>query len=100
MYSIRSLFSSNSQVLSLLGWEQIEEEGEAFLTLPQNKGVTMAQVRDIQAAQQELARKERDLKRSASAASLPGCSEQQRLRAQIEADRQERAIAQAASTQA
>ena len=82
--------------LSLLGWELIEEEGVEFLTLPAKKGITMAQVRDIQTAQHELSKKQKDLKRSASTASLPSNnSDQQRLREQLEADRRERAAAKA-----
>ncbi len=82
--------------LTLLGWELIEEEGVEFLTLPAKKGITMAQVRDIQTAQHELSKKQKDLKRSASTASLPSNnSDQQRLREQLEADRRERAAAKA-----
>jgi UBX domain-containing protein 6 len=82
--------------LTLLGWELIAEEGVEFLILPEKKAITMAQVRDIQTAQQELSKKQKDLKRSASAASLPSNnSDQQRLREQIEADRLERAAAKA-----
>lgn len=82
--------------LILLGWELIDEEGVEFLTLPAKISISMAHVRDIQTAQQELSKKQRDLKRSASAASLPSNnSDQQRLREQIEADRLERAAAKA-----
>lgn len=84
------------QVLTLLGWDLIDEEGEEFLTLPANKNITMAHVRDIQTAQQELSKKQRDLKRSASTASLPSNnSDHQRLREQLDADRRERAAAKA-----
>jgi len=82
--------------LTLLGWALIDEEGVEFLTLPAKISITMNHVRDIQTAQQELSKKQRDLKRSASAASLPSNnSDQQRLREQIEADRLERAAAKA-----
>lgn len=83
--------------LTLLNWELVvEEDGEEFLTLPTSKNITMAHVRDVQTAQQELSKKQRDLKRSASAASIPSNnSDQQRLREQLEADRRERAAAQA-----
>jgi hypothetical protein len=86
--------------LSLLGWDLVEEEGVEFLTLPAKKNITMAHVRDIQAAQQELSKKLREnMKRSASAASLPqNDSTREQLRQQIEADRLERAAAKAGQT--
>ena len=82
------------EALALLGWIEVIEAEETFLTLPDGKLITMSDVRDVQAAQQELSKKEKDLKRSASAAKLPGSTDQQRLRAQLEADRKERAAAQ------
>jgi hypothetical protein len=51
------------------------------------------QVRAIQEAQQAFKKNERQVKRSKSAASLPGTQEQQALRQQLEADRLERAAA-------
>eukprot|EP00887_Chlorella_sp_A99_P005573 scaffold1.g5573.t1 len=77
---------------SQFGWDAgANEAGEPVLTLPKGTTVTMQQVRTIQDAQAALAKKEQGLKRSRSAAALPGSEEQQRLREQIEADRRERA---------
>lgn len=58
-------------VLRLLGWQHSEDEADGeVLILPEKTHLTMQQVRDIQQAQQNLDRKERDLKRSASAKSI------------------------------
>lgn len=64
--------------LLLMGWEREtnEADGEVLL-LPDRKTLTMQQVRDIQTAQQDLVRKERDLKRSASTASIRSTSSEQ-----------------------
>lgn len=78
------------QALALLGWVEGEEGGEAVLTLPKG-GSTMALVRTIQEAQQEWKKNERQVKRSKSAASLPGTSDTDLLRQQLDADRRERA---------
>lgn len=55
--------------LTMLGWEQQSQDGETFLSLP-DKMLSMSEVRDIQAAQREWQLKQRDMKRSASVASL------------------------------
>jgi len=78
------------QALLALGWQQGEEGGEVVVSLPKGSG-TMAQVRLIQEAQQEFKKSERQMKRSKSAASLPGSKETELLRQQLEADRKERA---------
>ena len=80
--------------LAVMGWEKVQDETDGeVLVLPEAKTTTMAEVRDIQAAQKELERKERDLKRSASAASLRANDDQARIRSQLEADRLERSAA-------
>lgn len=66
-------------VLELLGWERTADaqSGEEVYVLDPKTAATMSQVRDIQEAQQQLTRKQRDMKRSASAASLKGNSDVQ-----------------------
>lgn len=61
-------------VLELMGWERSldAQSGEEVYVLGPKTTVTMSQVRDIQEAQQQLTRKQRDMKRSASVASLRG----------------------------
>lgn len=55
-------------VLSMLGWiEQMDTEGEEVMVLPEKVVLSMAQVRDVQNAQQEL---KKGLSRSTSSASL------------------------------
>lgn len=90
---IRSLVAEvegGLEAMAALGWQQVQEEGEEVLTLAKG-AATMAQVRCILEAQQEFKKNDRQLKRAKSSASLPGSDEQAALRAQIEADRLERA---------
>jgi hypothetical protein len=90
---IRSLIveiEGGLEAMAALGWQQVQEDGEEVLTLAKG-AATMAQVRCILEAQQEFKKNDRQLKRTKSSASLPGSEEQAALRAQIEADRLERA---------
>lgn len=77
-----------------VGWEFQEDAQDGdVLVLPAAKGITMATVRDVQEAQRALTLKQKDLKRSASAASLPSNAGDPKavLREQLENDRRERA---------
>jgi hypothetical protein len=77
-----------------LGWERsVDETDGEILVLPVKAAISMHQVRDIQAAQQELKVKERDLKRSASMTKLNANADSARIRAQLEADKLERSAA-------
>ena len=77
------------------GWEFREdpEDGEVLVLPAGANAITMAHVRDIQEAQRALTLKQKDLKRSASAASLPPNASDPKavLREQLENDRRERA---------
>jgi hypothetical protein len=49
-------------------------------------------VREIQEAQSRLAKRAADMQRSESSRSLPGTDDQERLRAELDADRREREL--------
>lgn len=74
------------EALHLLGWT--EEAG--VLSLEQGKVFTMKEVKEILNAQDRLKRSQKDLSRSKSAAKLPTNSEQEKIKALLDADRRER----------
>ncbi len=102
----RKLKLSNEKITSLivnvpgaldalleLGWQRAaDEDGTEVLVLPAGKHMTMADVRNIDAAAERLADALKAKARAdAAARSRPLDPEKERIRAQMEADRRERA---------
>jgi len=71
--------------MEALGWTRSEQEGEAFLVLPEGAKLTMEEVRAVEAAKDAVKREE--ARRLPAARKVGGAA----LRQQLEADRRERA---------
>eukprot|EP00854_Cymbomonas_tetramitiformis_P022284 gene22284-26883_t len=76
------------ELLAHMGWER---EGEEFLVLPASVQMSMNEVRAIEAAIAKLEQEAKERARARQAAKKPLDPEKARLRAQLEADRAERA---------
>lgn len=80
------------QALQLMGWEAVPNDADGdILVLPEKQSVTMAQVRDIQDAQREVTKRERELQRQAisAAAGLPGNKEQVATKIEMQKDNEQ-----------
>ncbi|GAB4815029.1 hypothetical protein N2152v2_002075 [Parachlorella kessleri] len=81
--------------MKLLGWEEATDEtGEPVLMLPKGRNITMAEVRTIQEAQEQVKKEAKSISRSSSASSMhssKSSKDLEALRAQLEADKAERA---------
>lgn len=77
------------QSLLALGWERDAEDSES-LVIPKGRYFSMAEVRIVQDAEERLKKSLRDAKRAEGASKIPSSQEQARIRAQMEADRQQR----------
>lgn len=80
------------QALQLMGWEAVPNDADGdILVLPEKQSVTMAQVRDIQDAQREVTKRERELQRQAisAAAGLPGNKEQVAAKIEMQKDNEQ-----------
>lgn len=80
------------QALQLMGWGAVPNDADGdILVLPEMQSVTMAQVRDIQDAQREVTKRERELQRQAisAAAGLPGNKEQVAAKIEMQKDNEQ-----------
>eukprot|EP00891_Asterochloris_glomerata_P002534 jgi/Astpho2/2534/Aster-04248 len=86
------------ETLQMMGWV-LEEDGE-ILTLPEGTVVTMKEVRAVEDAKDRLKKEQRFKARNSKSVSQATNSEKEIIRAQMEADRQERLATQQPVTQA